>query len=102
MIRIVPTCGLDEKAAKNANEIQAFSMLFSGMSKVAVDRKEKVPSDSGVVAVLEVPSPERKFMPQVLVFLQKGTKSPWVRLQLDRVKKKSKGNEACIAEFSVH
>ncbi len=102
MIRIVPTCGLDEKAVKNANEIQAFSLLFSGMGKVAVDRKEKVPSDSGVVAVLEVPSPERKFMPQVLVFLQKGTKSPWVRLQLDRVKKKSKGNEACIAEFSVH
>ncbi|MBI5498518.1 MAG: hypothetical protein HY904_26185 [Deltaproteobacteria bacterium] len=102
MVRVVPVCAGDEKDLNAHNEVVAFSLLTAGMGKTSVDRREKFPSDSGVLAVVEVPVPERKFAPQVLVFLRKGTRSSWVRLVIDKVKKHGKANEACIAEVSLH
>mgnify|MGYP000193048230 CR=1 FL=1 len=55
-----------------------------------------------MLAVLEVPAPDKKFAPQVLVFLQKGVKSSSVRLVIEKAKKRGKGSDSCVAELSVH
>lgn len=102
MIRVVPVCAKDENDTRNSNDIQAMDFVLSGGGRISVDRKEKSPTSPQVVAVLEVAQPDRKFAPQVLVFLGKGVRTESVRLVLDRVKKRGRFNDACIAEFSLH
>jgi hypothetical protein len=102
MVRVVPVCAKDEETMASHNELTAFSIYFAGSPRVSVDRKEKVPGDMGVLAVVEAPSPERKFAPQVLVFLTPGTESSMVRVMIDKVKKRGKANDTCVAEVSVH
>ncbi|MEW5853475.1 MAG: hypothetical protein AB2A00_32160 [Myxococcota bacterium] len=102
MVRVVPTCVENEAAVKNTNDLTGFSLMLSGAQRIAVDRSEKEPSDSSVLAVVEMPVPERKFAPQVLVFLQPGTKTSSLKLVVDKVKRRGKTNDTCVAELSVH
>lgn len=102
MVRVVPVCADSAAHARGSNVVQVFSLVTGGGDRLTVDVSEKEPSDSGVAAVLHVPSPDRKYAPQLLVFLKPGLKSSSVKLVLDRVKKKSRTNDACISELSVH
>lgn len=102
LIRVIPVCAASEEDVKSHNEITLFTLDLGGQRTVHIDRGEKQPSDINVLTVLQTPVPERKFAPQVLVFLQPGIQAEYVKLVIDKVRKRGKRNETCVTEMSVH